>query len=145
MVKTINKNILSINIEATDDISTEYVMRLKELGIKFILFIKDSSNKNLNDIRMKFFDCGVVEKINTIFLADLEKECKIYLNKKDFILDINKVIIKSNKVIFANNQIYLSKQHFLIDQPSKLGAKAGAIDHELFLEDYEHFYFLLKN
>lgn len=137
------KNILSINIEVTNDITVEYINKLKEFGIKYTLFIKNKHADKLGELRMKFFECAVVEKLEKFSLETLEKECRIYLNNPEFVLSekLDSITFKTHKIILANGKLYMSKAHYLKDTPSQLGQFIKIIDDENFWEDFEHFYF----
>lgn len=141
-LKQLKNFISNISIEVSDDLTTDYLKNLKNLGFGYVLFLNSDSNQNLNDLRLKFFDYGAIEKLENFSLEDFQKKVRIYLNNPDFVVNLDKLMFRSQKTIFANNKIYSSKIHFLKDSNiSSVGENCGVIDDRLFWEDFEHFYF----
>jgi Glycosyltransferase family 9 (heptosyltransferase) len=146
MLRAQRHNILGFNFEIPLETDTEYVANLKRLGVKLVLFTKETDEKKVADLRLKFLDVSLLEKI-----VDMTKDTFLdgaaqYLNepkeKLDMILKFDKMHYKSNKYLFSNGKVYLSKADWVADKAVDAnGEHVGVvIDSPDFWKEIVHFY-----
>ena len=99
LLKSFQKNILSLTIMVTDKISEAFLKACKSLGLKIKLYCADK--KKINDYRFKFLDWNIEKDFND----------DLYLEKIENIKKSSKYV--SSKIIFSKGQKYASKASFL--------------------------------
>jgi hypothetical protein len=146
LLRAHRQNILGFNFELPIETDTEYVANLKRLGVKIVLFTKETDEKKLADLRFKFLDISLIEKIidstKDTFLDGVAQYLNEPKEKLDNIVKFDKMHYKSNKYLFSNGKVYLSKADWIADKAvDPNGEHIGAvIDSTDFWREIVHFY-----
>ena len=122
-------SILKVFVEANDNLSDRFLKNLKKFNVGYELFCRNEDE--LNKFRLKYID----ETVN-----HFEKKSKKDLDNCEKICD--NTLVKSSKILISNGKKYLSKAHWVIDQPHK-GSPQQLIDTSDFWEDLD--YYLIYN
>lgn len=143
-VMALKPNIPGINYEITDATDPNYIRSLKRTGVKLRFFCREPDEVKLSDIRTKFLDITVIEKMTFKTKDNFFEESARFLNKtvdKDDSI-LQNTMFRSKKFILSQGKIYLSKAMYLRDQPTeKFELNVGAvIDCPEFWEETDHFY-----
>lgn len=144
-LQTFKQNILGFNYEVSEQTSIEYVTQLRKLGIRVVLFTKETDDKKVANIRFELLSGGLVEKLTDPTKEEFLNGVAQYLNvdKKelDFSAEWDKLRYKSNKYLIANGKAYLSKADWLADKPvDTIGAVGKVIDSPEFWKDLQYMY-----
>ena len=123
---SIRAKICGLNIIASNQISEEYLTKVKGLGIK--LNLSGPFNDGWSALSEKFFDFKL-EKDEVFTKSRIENASKI-----DESCDFN-----SEKIIFSEGKVYSCKLFWEKKQP-KLDRRAKVVDDQAFWQESDYFY-----
>ena len=135
VLKALKQNIYGVAYEITDNHDPKFVHEVKGLGIDTTLFTK-WDNEKLNKIKLSYFEIGNITQEKIFKKDDVEKFKEI----------TPQTLFKSRKILFARGKQYLSKTHYLLDQPMENLQKMEApiIDTPKFFSELEFYYLYNK-
>ena len=136
VINKYHKKIVELVYYIEDDHSPEFIKKIKGKSINYLLRSR-KEGQQLNDIKLDYFDYGLIQPIKPKSKNDFEK-----------LKDKNKLFYKSNYFIVHGNKFYPSTAAFL---QKEQGADQmnhdpqPIIDVPIFWEEEEHFQFFTKN
>jgi hypothetical protein len=146
ILKQLKQNIIIVTYKITNNTDINNIKELKRSGIKhrFVSDIQDE--KELSELRFKFLELGMIEKITKRTKDNFWDESKQYLN---FELDKDKSLsqdgnlwFRSNKFTLSEGKIFLSKSAWRRNLPTTSFENniMTLIDDPEFWEDLDYFY-----
>jgi hypothetical protein len=142
ILSQLKTNVLGISYEITPDTNPSYIVNLKKTGIKLKIYTKQSDPVILTELKLKFFDICLIEKLDVLTKENALQEFSRYSNKKiDSFENSNKILYRSTKFMISNGNIYPSKAAWEQNLPtSSFDQNVGvAIDSPAFWEEFTHF------
>jgi ADP-heptose:LPS heptosyltransferase len=146
VLKQLKQNIIILTYKITKDTDFNNVKEIKRSGIKhrFVSDIQDE--KELSELRLKFFELGLIEKITKRTKDNFWTESKQYLNfelDKDTALSQDgNLWFRSNKFTLSEGKIFLSKSAWRKNLPTTSFENnvMNLIDDPELWEDLDYFY-----
>jgi hypothetical protein len=126
ILNSIKTNVCGLNIIASDQISEDYLIKIKSLGVKVNL--SAPLNENWSGLCEKFFDFKL-EKDELITKSTIKNAEEID----------EKCVFNSEKIIFSEGKVYSCKLFWEKKQP-KLDRSAKVVDDQAFWQESEYFY-----
>jgi len=126
ILNSIKDRVCALNITASDQISEDYLIKVKNLGINLKLWAP--FNDEWPRLCEKFFDFKL-EKDDVITKALLKNEAQID----------ESCFFNSEKIIFSEGKVYSCKLFWEKNQP-KLDKSAKVVDDQTFWQESDYFY-----
>lgn len=142
ILNQLKANIIGISYEITLNTNPLYIINLKKTGIKLKIYTKQTDLTVLTDLKLKFFDICLIEKVDVLTKENALQEFSRYLNKKiDSFENSNKILYRSTKFMISNGNIYPSKVAWEQNLPTaSFDQNVGVfIDSPTFWEEFLHF------
>lgn len=136
VINKYHKKIVELVYYIEDDHSPEFIKKIKEKSINYLLRSR-KEGLELNDLKLDYFDYGLIQPIKPKSKNDFEE-----------LKDKNKLFYKSNYFIVHGNKFYPSTAAFLqkVQGAEQMNHDAQPIiDVPIFWEEEEHFQFFTKN
>lgn len=134
LIKTFKTQIVEVVYEIDEEYSLEFVDCLQKAGLNYVLFTY-KNDEWLNPIKLDFFDYRMVNSKSRMDKSSIPELKEV---------PVNEILFKSNKLTLSKGKIYLSKAHWLSDQPTpNFQTTTGrAIDSSEFWGESESLYFM---
>lgn len=136
------ENIVGLSYEVTETDTIEYLLSLKRTGLKFKFFSKETDEKKIAALRLRFFEVVMIEFVGILTKEKFLEETQKYSNNTlDKNLKIDTLTYKSNKFLISNGMLYPSKAAWQEKKPIK-GLEQNShpvIDIPSFWEEFSHF------
>lgn len=147
ILNKIKSNIVGINYEISYNDDINYIKQLKAVGIQTRMFTKEKDLQKISDLRLKFFDICLIDRMEDKTKQNFIDDAAKYLNKdldKDQKFPIMKY--RSNKFIISDGKIFTSKAAWKANISVKNFEEniCDVIDNEDFWCDYQFYYFFNK-
>lgn len=116
--------LLEIDNSAQD---LEFIKKLHESGISYVLLTHDL--ENINKFKLDYLDYNMIIPVPICKREEVKNVDKVGAN----------TYFKTNKLILSNGKVYLSRAHWRADQPFNPKEKSKIIDDPEFFRDKEYF------
>lgn len=148
ILKVFRTNVIGVTIEINDLSMIPFVKAIKSAGIRYQLYNKGKSETQLSELRLAYFDIGVIQMYSLKGYRNFIEECSEYLNiTTEDVADLlssngKPLLYRSNKFILSKGKIYISKAGYLKDLPiPDFNVNIQElINDDTFWEEIPHFY-----